>query len=60
MTVVLDGASLTVDEVLRVARREERVQLAPAALERMARARAVVEDALARGDVVYGLTTGVG
>ena len=60
MTVVLDGKSLTLDDVVRVARHGERVELAPSALERMARARAVVEEALTRGDEVYGLTTGVG
>jgi len=60
VTVVLDGRSLTVEEVVRVARRREQVELLPDALERMAAARAVVERAVERGDVVYGLTTGVG
>jgi histidine ammonia-lyase len=60
VTVVLDGASLTVEEVVRVARGGEQAELAPEARERMAAARAVVERALGRGDVVYGLTTGVG
>ena len=60
MTVVLDGESLTMGEVVRVARGRERVELAPAAVERMREARALVERVLARGDEVYGLTTGVG
>jgi histidine ammonia-lyase len=60
MTVVLDGLSLTVDEVVRVARAGEPVELAADALERMRAARAVVERAVERGDRVYGLTTGVG
>jgi histidine ammonia-lyase len=59
-TVVLDGRSLTVQQVVAVARGAERVELAPAAVERMRETRAVVERALARGDVVYGMTTGVG
>ena len=60
MTAVLDGESLTIQEVVRVARGRERVELAPAAVERMRETRALVERALARGDEVYGLSTGVG
>lgn len=60
MTVVLTGGDLTLEEVVRVAREGGDVALAPAARERMVEARALVEEVLARGDVVYGLTTGVG
>jgi histidine ammonia-lyase len=60
MTVKVTGGSLTIDEVIRVARRHEDVELDPAARERMTKARGVVEAAFARGDAVYGLTTGVG
>jgi histidine ammonia-lyase len=60
MTVVLSGDTLTVEEVVRVARGGEPVELDPAALERMRETRALVEHVVARGDVVYGLTTGVG
>jgi histidine ammonia-lyase len=60
MTVTVTGRDLTLDEVLRVARRAERVELAADAIERMRTARLVVERALERGDHVYGLSTGVG
>jgi histidine ammonia-lyase len=60
VTVVLTGNDLRLDEVVAVARSSEPVELAPAAVERMRGARAVVERALDRGDVVYGFTTGVG
>ena len=60
MTVIFSGSGLTLDEVVRVARGGERVALAEKARSHMARARAVVEEVLARGDEVYGLTTGVG
>ena len=60
MTVVLTGADLTLDEVVRVARGHEEVALDAESRARMQRARAVADEALARGDVVYGLTTGVG
>ncbi len=58
--VVLTGSDLTLDELLRVARSGEQVELAAAALEAMARARAVVDRALAEGRPAYGVTTGVG
>jgi histidine ammonia-lyase len=60
MTVLLTGADLTIDEVVRVAREGARVELAPEARDRVRRGREVVEQSLARGDEVYGLTTGVG
>lgn len=60
MTVVLDGASLTLDEVVRVARGREQVELAPGAVERMRATRDLVVRVIERGDAVYGLTTGVG
>jgi histidine ammonia-lyase len=60
MTVVLTGNNLTLDEVVRVARGGEPVAVAPESLARMSETRALVERAVARGDEVYGLTTGVG
>jgi histidine ammonia-lyase len=59
VTVVLTGTGLAVEDVVRVARRGEQVELAPEAVERMRSARAVAEQALERGEPVYGLTTGV-
>ena len=60
MTLVLSGDSLTIEDVVRVARAGETVQLAPAAARRMAAARGVVERTLADGVEAYGVTTGVG
>jgi histidine ammonia-lyase len=60
VAVVLTGSELTIEEVVRVARGGEPVQLAQTALERMRASRAVVEEVVARGDEIYGFTTGVG
>ncbi|HVN62761.1 MAG TPA: aromatic amino acid lyase [Gaiellaceae bacterium] len=60
MTVVLAGSDLSLDELVRVARAGEPVELASAAVERMRATRAVVEAASIGGQEVYGLTTGVG
>jgi histidine ammonia-lyase len=60
MTVVLTGTALGLEDVVRVAREGEPVELDPTALERMRSSRDVVEAALARGEPVYGFSTGVG
>jgi histidine ammonia-lyase len=60
VTVVLDGEHLRLEDVVRVAREREPVELAADALEGMRSARELVERVLARGERVYGLTTGVG
>ncbi len=58
--ITLDGSSLTIDEVERVARRGETAEIAGPAYEAMERSRAVVER-LAAGDApVYAVNTGVG
>ncbi|MDP9226601.1 MAG: histidine ammonia-lyase [Actinomycetota bacterium] len=54
------GEPLTFEDVIAVAARGERVELSPGLHPRIARARAVVEDAVASGTTVYGVTTGFG
>jgi len=56
----LDGQQLTLGEVARVARGEERVSLASSARERMSASRRVVERIVAESRVVYGVNTGFG
>jgi len=60
MTILIAGRTLTLDELVRVARDGEAVRLDPAAREEMARTRAVVEDVLRSGTLAYGVTTAVG
>ena len=60
MTVVLTGTSLTLEELVRVARgwRARRARFVRS--ERMRASRDLVEAALASGEQVYGFSTGVG
>src|ERR1700722_12722780 len=60
MTIMLSGSDLTVTEVVAAARRGASVAFAPGAIQVMEQARPVVEEVLAKGEPVYGLTTGVG
>jgi len=58
--LLLDGDTLTLEEIREVASGRARVELAPPALERVERARALV-DRTAAGDVpTYGINTGFG
>ena len=58
--VTITGDPLTIEQVVAVANRSVEVRLGEGVAERMAPARRVVEEALAAGDVVYGVTTGFG
>ena len=58
--VTLDGHSLTLADVIAVARHGAPVAIAPTALAGVAASRRTVEAALARGDTMYGVTTGFG
>jgi histidine ammonia-lyase len=58
--LLLDGARLTLADLEDVARRRRPVGLAADARAAVTRAREVVDDAVARGEVVYGVTTGFG
>ena len=60
MTVVLTGHDLALDEVVRVARGGERVELDDLARSRMERSHAIVLRTMASGSPIYGTTTGVG
>jgi histidine ammonia-lyase len=58
--VVLDGRSLTLEQVEAVARHGARVELEAGARERVARTRAGIEARIAAGEVLYGVNTGFG
>ncbi|HLB65005.1 MAG TPA: aromatic amino acid ammonia-lyase [Anaerolineales bacterium] len=60
MTVVLDGSGLTIDKLVRIAREGERVELAPAALERIRVCRAMLEEKIQAREIMYGVNTGIG
>ncbi|HSM02131.1 MAG TPA: histidine ammonia-lyase [Acidimicrobiia bacterium] len=60
MTVTITGDPLTIEQVAAVASGSEEVQVGEGVADRMAPARRVVDDALAAGEIVYGVTTGFG
>ena len=60
MSIVLDGSSLTIEKLVRIARHGEKVELDPAALERIKVCRAMLESKLAAKEIMYGTNTGIG
>ena len=60
MVRIGDDRRLTIEDVVRVARGGEAVELAPAALQRIAKCRAMLERKLAAHETMYGVNTGIG
>src|SRR5436190_20665013 len=58
--VVIDGASLRIEDVFAVATGEATVKLAPLARERARATRRIVDDLVTRNTPAYGVTTGFG
>lgn len=58
--VAITGFDLTIDQLAQIAREKVPVAVRADAVERMKAARAVVDNAVARGEKVYGVTTSVG
>ena len=56
----LNGQTLTLAEIVPVAFGDAPVQISPSARPRILASRKVVEDIIARGTVVYGVSTGFG
>ena len=59
-TVHLDGKSLTLQDVVNVARKGYKVEIAPEAKEQIKECAASVSEWVKEGRVVYGITTGFG
>jgi len=60
MEIVLDGNSLSIEQICAVAREDAKVSVSDAAREKMQRSRDLVERFVAEGVAIYGVTTGIG
>src|SRR2546427_10551582 len=58
--ITLDGRSLSIADVVAVARHGAPVAIAAAARQGIEASRRVVEEAVTRGDTIYGVNTGFG
>lgn len=60
MAIVLDGQSLTIPDLVAVARQRTQVKVDPRAWKAVDASRKVVDRLVAKGEVAYGITTGFG
>jgi len=60
MAIVIDGSNLTVEKVVDIARNNEKISLHPDALKRIKKCRAMLEDKIQAGEIMYGVNTGIG
>ena len=54
MPIVLNGSGLTIEKLVRIARHNEAVELAPEALERIKACRAMLERKIEAREIMYG------
>jgi len=60
MALLIDGSSLSIEDVVRVAREGERVELKPEAVARISACRAMLEKKIEAREIMYGVNTGIG
>jgi len=60
MTYIVTGSSLKIEDIVRVARHGEKVELHPDALERIKVCRAMLEKKIIAHEIMYGVNTGIG
>ncbi len=60
MSYIIKGSGLTIEDVVNVARNNEKVELHPDALERIKVCRAMLEKKIDAGEIMYGVNTGIG
>jgi len=60
MAIILDGNSLTIEDIEKVARLNEKVEISPEALKRIKKCRALLDKKIAAREIMYGVNTGIG
>ena len=60
MTLIIAGANLKIEDVVKVARNNEKVALAPEAIARINKCREMLERKVEAHEIMYGVNTGIG
>ncbi|MCK9421780.1 MAG: aromatic amino acid ammonia-lyase [Bacteroidales bacterium] len=60
MTLIIKGSGLTIEDVVRVARKNEVVELDPEAIIRIHKCRDMLEKKIEAHEIMYGVNTGIG
>jgi histidine ammonia-lyase len=60
MAIIITGNKLTIEDMVKVARHNEKVELHPDALARIKKCRAMLEEKIIAKEIMYGVNTGIG
>lgn len=60
MAINLDGTNLTIENLVKIARENEKVELNPASLEKIKKCRKMLEKKIEAREIMYGVNTGIG
>jgi histidine ammonia-lyase len=60
MAVVLNGSGLTIEKMVQIGRFGEKVELREHSLELIKKCRVMLEDKVKKGEIMYGVNTGIG
>jgi histidine ammonia-lyase len=60
MTLIITGSGLTVEDLVRVARHGEKVELHPESIKKIKSCRAMLEKKVEAHEIMYGINTGIG
>jgi histidine ammonia-lyase len=60
MTIAIEGFGLTVEKLVKIARHREKVELPSHSIEKIKKCRAMLEEKIIAGEIMYGVNTGIG
>lgn len=58
--IMLDGETLTLEKLEKISQKMAKVEISNTAIQKVEASRKFVDDAVERGEIIYGLTTGFG
>lgn len=60
MSIIITGKNLKIEDVVKVARYGEKVEIHPDAMEKVKACRGMLERKIQEGEIMYGVNTGIG
>ncbi|HRP01146.1 MAG TPA: aromatic amino acid ammonia-lyase [Candidatus Kapabacteria bacterium] len=60
MAIILDGYNLTIEKIVDISRNNESIELSLESLDLIKKCRKVLEDKIAKQEIMYGVNTGIG
>jgi histidine ammonia-lyase len=60
MAIILNGEHLSIEQIVKIARHNERIEIHPDALGKIKKCRTMLEDKIKAREIMYGVNTGIG